>query len=132
MRAGPDPAARGRLRRVVAWIVLALAIGIQLWGLYSPVAPDSGDFPGTDKLGHVGMFALVMASGVIAGIPGPVLASLLVVQAVASELVQGLLLRSRSGDVWDALADLAGIALGWAVAWHWAPARVRRREAAAS
>lgn len=111
--------------------MLALAIGLQLWGLYAPEAPDSGDLPGSDKLGHVLMFALVMASGVVAGIPAALLAVVLVLQAVVSETVQGMLLSMRSGDVWDAVADLVGIALGWAIAHRWAPSRVRRRAAAA-
>lgn len=130
MRASPDLAARDRIRRVVATIVLALAIGIQLWGLYAPDAPDGGDLPGSDKIGHVAMFALVMASGVVAGIPGVVLALLLVAQAVVSETVQAVLLSMRSGDVWDAVADVAGIALGWALAWRWSPRQVRRRREA--
>lgn len=127
MPARSDAARREHIRRVVAWIVLACSIVLQLWGLYAPEVPDGGDIPGSDKLGHVAMFALVMASGVVAGIPGAVLAIVLVAQAVVT--VQGVLLSMRSGDVWDGVADVVGIALGWAVAYRWAPARARRRAA---
>jgi VanZ family protein len=33
--------------------------------------------------------------------------------AAVSELVQAALLSTRSGDVWDLVADLVGVAAGW-------------------
>jgi VanZ family protein len=54
---------------------------------------------------------------------GAVLA-LFAVQAVASELVQAAFLPARAGDVWDVVADLLGIAVGWGLF-----ATVRRRHA---
>lgn len=69
--------------------------------------------PGLDKLVHIAVFALVMATGVLAGISTRLLLTLLLLQTAASELGQHLLLPERTGDPWDALADLVGIGLGW-------------------
>ena len=46
------------------------------------------------------------------------------VQAVGSEVLQGALLPNRSGDPWDVVADLVGVAAGLAVGGAWA-GRVR-------
>lgn len=117
---------RSTARRALAWGALAVAVGIQLVGLYSPSTPDGPGIPGLDKVAHVGMFALVMATGAIAGVPPRALALALLVHAGVSELVQGELLPTRSGDVWDAVADAAGIGLGWVAALPFAPDRARR------
>lgn len=39
--------------------------------------------------------------------------------AVISEIVQGLFLPNRDGDVWDALADLTGVLVATAVWLAW-------------
>lgn len=107
----PDPA---RWHRVF----FAAAIALQLLALYLPQAPAGAGIsvPGADKAIHVLIFALVMLTGVLAGLPGRWLALILAAHAAVSELIQHLLLPHRSGDLLDAVADLGGIALGWYVA----------------
>ena len=121
----PDRDARDRRRLLVARIVLVVAIGIQLWGLYAPDVPGGADLPGADKVAHVGMFALVMAAGVAAGVPARPLALVLVLHAVASEAAQAVLISTRAGDPLDAIADVVGVGVGWLAGHPFAP-RVRR------
>ena len=51
-----DPGARA----YVPWVLVALSLGLHLWGLYTPSPPDAGalSFPGIDKLAHVVLFAV--------------------------------------------------------------------------
>lgn len=99
-------------------LFFAAAIALQLLALYLPQAPTTGgvSVPGADKAVHVLIFAVVMLTGVLAHVPVRWLALVLAAHAVLSELVQHVLLPDRSGDPLDAVADLAGIALGWYVA----------------
>lgn len=102
------------LRRVF----FAGAVALQLVALYLPQPPTPGEVavPGADKAVHVLVFALMMLTGVLAGLPARWLALVLAAHAVLSEVIQHVLLPTRSGDPLDALADLGGIALGWYVA----------------
>lgn len=102
------------LRRVF----FAGAVALQLLALYLPQAPTPGEvtLPGADKAIHVLVFALVMLTGVLAGLPARWLALVLAAHAVLSEVIQHVVLPARSGDPLDAVADLAGIVLGWYVA----------------
>ncbi|TDE96201.1 VanZ family protein [Occultella glacieicola] len=90
---------------------------IQVVALYWPriETPDTG-VPSADKVAHALIFAAVMATGCLAGIPARWLALGLAAHAVLSELIQHVVLPDRTGDPLDLLADLAGIALGWYVA----------------
>ncbi|MGY3127785.1 putative membrane protein [Agrococcus sp. UYP33] len=98
------------------WLVLfALAIVVQLLGLYAPRAPSGGGLPGVDKVAHAAMFLAPALLGLLAGIRPVVLAPLLIIHAVVSEVVQHLVLAERSGDPWDAVADIVGVAIGLAV-----------------
>jgi len=77
-----------------------------------PVGGGSG-LPGADKVVHVGLFALLAATARLRfGGDRRVLVAL-GAYAVVSELVQAALLTTRSGDGWDVLADLIGVAAGW-------------------
>lgn len=101
------------------WVLRAgfgLAVAANMWGLYAPEQLGDPLFPGVDKVAHLGSFALVMLLGQLVGIRPRLLASVLVVHAAASEVVQHVLLPGRSGDVIDLLADVVGIGLGWALA----------------
>ena len=87
--------------------------------LYVLFAPQQGGptlFEGSDKVVHLGLFALLAAT--TRWRFGARAAGLVAVAAyaVGSELVQGLLLAQRSGDADDVLADLLGAALGWVAA----------------
>lgn len=97
---------------------LALAVVVHLAVLYAPRVPSVGaaGVPGSDKLAHAGVFALVVAAAMWAGIPARWVVPIALAHAVVSELVQHLLLPARSGDVWDSVADVVGVGLGWALA----------------
>ncbi|MCH1884011.1 VanZ family protein [Agrococcus sp. ARC_14] len=102
-------------RRAV-WIGFALAVLLQLVVLYAPSTPDgTPSIPGADKVIHVAVFLLPALLGVLAGIRPLPLGVVLVAHAIGSELVQHVLLPERSGDAWDAVADIVGIGLGLAL-----------------
>ena len=106
-------AAAGRRRALLAGF--ALAIVLQLVALYAPSTGDAPSIPGADKLVHLGIFLLPALLGVLAGVRPLWLGLALVAHAGASEVVQHLLLPERSGDVWDAVADVVGVGIGVAV-----------------
>lgn len=104
-----------RRRTAADWIVVALALALHLWGLYTTNPPDAGPFafPGLDKVVHVVLFAAptwalmrVVPKAWMALVP-------MLVHVPVSELVQYYRIDVRGGDVLDALADLLGIAVGW-------------------
>lgn len=107
-----------RTTRTVRRVIFAAAVVVQLVALYLPQVPAVGGVavPGADKAVHLLVFALVMLTGLLAGVPARWLAPLLAGHAVLSELIQHLLLPGRTGDPMDVVADLGGIALGWYLA----------------
>ena len=115
----------GRGRGAVA-VLAALAVAVQLWGLYRVTGPlGPGWFPHADKLQHAVGFALPVALVLLAlglrrvdrgGRPSGrvlvIVVGLSAVHAVLSEVVQHAFYTSRSGDPLDALADGVGVAVG--------------------
>ncbi|MCW2680283.1 MAG: hypothetical protein JWM62_1684 [Frankiales bacterium] len=89
---------------------------LSLYVLFTPRTGGDGPFDGSDKVVHLLLFGLLAAT--TRWRFGPATAGLVAVAAYApvSELVQGLLLPTRSGDPWDVLADLLGVAAGWLLA----------------
>lgn len=88
----------------------------QVAALYLPGSPEpsSVDIPGLDKVVHVALFAVpafLLRRLTSAWWP----LALLALHAPVSELVQWRFIAYRSGDWWDLVADLVGVALGWAV-----------------
>lgn len=84
--------------------------------LYWPSPPDvtpGFEVPGLDKAVHFGLFALATWA-LLRVLPVWAAVGLMLVQVGLSEWVQGTFLPQRSADVWDAVADLVGIAAGWA------------------
>jgi len=111
---------------VWAWrIAFIAAVALQLYGVYAPreAGPHLG-IPGIDKVAHIFLFASVAFLGLKIGLPARWLLGALVANAIVSELVQYWLLPQRDGDPFDALADLAGVALG-----AWTAVKLRRRRA---
>jgi hypothetical protein len=88
-------------------------VSVQLVVLYVPRAPavDTGGLP-LDKVAHVAAFALPTAALILAGVPRAWVIGLMALHAPVSEVLQHRLLADRSGDPWDVLADLVGVALG--------------------
>lgn len=99
--------------RASGWRVLFwLALAVQCYGLYWPdqPGPDLG-IPNADKIVHLLIFGAVGFTAVRAfGRPG-VVAALLAIHAVASELIQHFVLPGRSGDPKDVAADLTGVVI---------------------
>ncbi|WP_214369050.1 VanZ family protein [Pseudonocardia sp. H11422] len=83
--------------------------------LFAPASGVPSAPPGVDKLVHLLLFAALAGTGRSAGLPLRPLAVALVAYATASEVLQAVLPIGRSGDVLDALVDVAGIALGLGV-----------------
>lgn len=94
-------------------IAFVIAFAVQLWALYVPRPPSVETGLPLDKVVHLGLFAVVTWLGLKAGWRWVV--PLMVLQAFVSELIQWFM-PNRGGDWWDLLADLAGVALGWALA----------------
>ena len=97
-------------------MALGVVLAVQLVLLYWPraVQPPSGGLP-WDKVVHALIFGLVYAAGVRAGVPARPWLAVSLLHAVVSELVQHALLPHRSGDPYDALADVTGVLLALAL-----------------
>jgi VanZ family protein len=111
-------------RKVWLWrIAFVAAVALQLYGVYSPreAGPHVG-IPQIDKIAHAFLFAAVAFTGLKVGVPARWLLGALAANAIVSELVQHWLLPQRDGDPLDALADLAGVAIG-----AWIGFRANRR-----
>jgi len=96
-------------------LVTAAAVGAvvaQLLVLYWPVVTVQGPVSWTDKVVHLLVFAVpTYAVGrALGSVRIPVI--VFAIHAPLSELVQHFLLPGRSGDVWDAVLDLVGVAIG--------------------
>lgn len=121
-----EESADPRQRRLAAWIVVALALGFHLWGLYTTSPPDVGGlaFPGLDKVAHVVIFALPTWA-LLRVVPSPWLALVpMLVHVPVSEWIQATMLPGRGGEIWDGVAGLVGIAIGW---WTWRSASGQRQ-----
>lgn len=98
--------------RIVFLSTLALSVVILFApGDEVPSTPES-----VDKVVHVLLFAALMGSGLRASLPVPLLLPTLVPYAAVSELIQGSPLLGRSASLADLLADVIGVAVGWAAA----------------
>ena len=67
---------------------------------------------GATRSAHVLLFLAPTVAGLLAGVRPAYLVALLALHAPVSELLQHYLLPHRSGDAWDAVADLGGVVLG--------------------
>ena len=108
--------------RGVLWPLLGIAVLVQLVVLYSPSGPEAQPFPHSDKAVHLLVFLVPVTVALLAGAAQRVVVVAFGAHAVVSEVVQALLLPTRSGDLADAVVDLVGVALG-VVLWR---ALVRR------
>ncbi|QQQ74968.1 VanZ family protein [Saccharothrix sp. 6-C] len=100
--------------RILPFVV---AVSLSVIVLFTPASGVPTAPPGTDKVVHFVLFALLMGTGRYARLPsGPLLTGLLGYAAV-SEALQWLITGlHRSGDVLDALVDVAGVGFGALVA----------------
>jgi VanZ family protein len=84
----------------------------QVLALYWPRIDVQGPVTWSDKVMHVLLFLLPVVAGLLAGLRPVYVVGAMAIHAPVSELVQHYLLPNRSGDVWDAVADLTGVVLG--------------------
>ncbi|QGN59303.1 VanZ family protein [Nostocoides sp. HKS02] len=85
---------------------------LQVAALYWPRIDVQGPVTWTDKVVHVLLFLVPTVLGLLAGLRPTWVVVGLAVHAPVSELVQHFFLPHRSGDIWDAVADLTGVLLG--------------------
>jgi len=102
-------AGRARARSVLP---AAVALLVQLAVVYAPSAGGAPLVPHLDKLVHAAVFALPVLFGLLARLPPAPVVAVMALHAPVSEVVQATLLPQRSGDPWDAVADLVGVGLG--------------------
>ncbi|MEO8555640.1 MAG: VanZ family protein [Actinomycetota bacterium] len=103
------PADRPKRWRLVA---LGVALAIQLIVLYLPQAPAGPSITGLDKVVHLSIFFVPSLAALMMGIRARWALGILALHAPLSELIQHFALPQRSGDVFDAVADLSGVLLG--------------------
>jgi len=101
------------------FLPFVVAVSLSVIVLFTPESGVPSSPPGTDKIVHCALFALLAWTGLRAA-SSRVLARRvlggLVGYAVLSEVLQELIVPlHRSGDPLDALTDVVGIGLGWAV-----------------
>jgi hypothetical protein len=104
-------------------VAFGVALAIQLIAVYSPEGLAGPSITGLDKVVHVSIFAAPALAALMAGISPAWALGILALHAPVSELIQHFALSHRTGDVFDAMADFAGVALGGLVYLVW-----RRRQ----
>ena len=112
----PTDVTYGSARTVPRWSVArglaAAAVAVHLAALYWPRVDVQGPVTWTDKAVHVLLFLVPTVVGLLAGLRPAYVVGALALHAPVSEVVQHVLLPGRSGDVWDAVADVSGVVLG--------------------
>ncbi len=123
--AGPPAAGTDRRRR--AGLCFAAVAAVSLYALFwpHPAGPSGPD--GSDKVVHLLLFGLLAATTRWRFGAAPRLLAAVLAYAASSEVVQGVFLPSRSGDVRDLVADALGAALGWLLAGRYLRRRVSAR-----
>lgn len=114
------------ISRLVWYVPALLWWGVMVYCLWLMPAGQSSGIPYFDKLGH---FALFAAWAVLLAAPAlwrsqplrqlmPAVLGACLLWAVGSELGQALLTETRSAEVMDAVADMAGALTGVMLAAH--------------
>ncbi|WP_367136903.1 VanZ family protein [Saccharothrix sp. HUAS TT1] len=100
--------------RILPFVV---AVSLSVIVLFTPASGVPTAPPGTDKVVHLLLFALLTGTGWLARLPVRALVAGLIGYAAVSEVLQWLITAlGRGGDVLDGLVDVAGIGLGYLVA----------------
>lgn len=103
------PAGRARFAPIAVLVPISLAM------LFSPGSTVPSGPENSDKVVHGLLFAALALAAAIAGARRGVAIPVLLVYAVASEVLQEILPIHRSGDVWDVTADAIGVTTGIAI-----------------
>lgn len=120
--------------RPLRWRWLGFGVWLAGWGLAIALSLlDPAGLPpppGSDKLGHLLAYALLAAWAALIFRRGAALAwalLALVLLGCGLELAQGLLTRSRSMELLDALANMLGVLLGGSLVLTGLPERLPGR-----
>ena len=103
------------MRAPLGSLLFALVVLASLVMLFAPGSDVPSGFPGSDKIVHFSLFAVLAVTGLRAGIRAVPLGLGLVGYAATSEVLQAVLPINRDGDVRDAAADVLGLAVGLAL-----------------
>ncbi|MDN5768784.1 MAG: VanZ family protein [Humibacillus sp.] len=100
-----------RPTRSLVGLAAVVAVVLQLCVLYWPVVTVAGPVSWTDKVVHVLVFAVptYLVGWALRRVGLAV--TIFLVHAPVSELVQHFLLPGRSGELWDVVVDVIGVAL---------------------
>jgi len=93
-------------------VAFGVALAAQLIAVYSPQGLAGPGITGLDKVVHVSIFFAPALALLMMGIRARWALGILALHAPVSELIQHFLMPQRSGDVFDAVADLGGVVLG--------------------
>jgi VanZ family protein len=102
-----------RAQKLLWRLAFGVALAVQLIAVYSPQGLAGPGITGLDKVVHVSIFFAPAFALLMMGVRARWALGILALHAPVSELIQHFFLPHRSGDVFDALADLSGVALGW-------------------
>jgi len=105
---GPSPQAPKSLWR----LAFGAAVAVQLVAVYAPSGPQGVEVTGLDKVVHAAIFFAPALAALMMGVPARWALGILALHAPVSELIQHFALPGRDGDVFDVIADLAGVVLG--------------------
>jgi len=94
-------------------VAFGVALAAQLIAVYSPQGLGGPGITGLDKVVHLSIFFAPALALLMMGIRARWALGILALHAPVSELIQHFFLPQRSGDVFDVVADLSGVALGW-------------------
>ena len=110
----PDPRTpRLRTPKLLWRLAFGVALAVQLIAVYSPHGLAGPEINGLDKVVHLSIFFAPALAALMMGIRARWALGILALHAPVSELIQHFALPQRSGDVFDVVADLSGVALGW-------------------
>jgi len=101
--------------RTILWWLTAVVLVVHVVGIYLPGSPDGSlelpGVPGVDKLIHASLFGLPLYLLAVLTRRIWLWAGFFAAMAGISEVIQWRFIPYRDGDVWDAVADLVGIAI---------------------
>ncbi|MDP9497955.1 MAG: VanZ family protein [Actinomycetota bacterium] len=102
--------------RGAATAAFAVAVLVSLYVLFAPTTAGAPVFPYADKVVHLLLFALLAATARWRFGRSAAVVAAVVAYAALSEVVQAVALPTRSGDLADLVADVAGVALATVLA----------------
>jgi hypothetical protein len=100
------------IRTHLVGLAAIFVVLVQLTVLYWPAVTVTGPVSWSDKVVHLAVFAVPTWLVGWATRRVVLTVAIFLLHAPVSELVQHYLLPARTGDVWDAVLDVVGVAVG--------------------